>query len=137
VRKKDMTISDPISDFLTRLRNANQNNEEKVDVPASKICENMLKILKEEGYIRNYRRIDNRPRDILRVFLKYGPNKEKVINKIERISKSSVRKYIGKDKIPRVMGGLGISILTTSSGVMTGKEAKKRGIGGEIICRVM
>ena len=132
-----MSISDPIADFLTRLRNANQNTEEKVDVPASKMCENILKILKDEGYIRNYRRIDNRPQDILRVFLKYGPNREKVINKIERVSKTSIRKYAGKDNIPRVMGGLGISIISTSSGVMTGKEAKKRGIGGEIICRVM
>ena len=132
-----MSISDPISDFLTRVRNANQNCEEKVDVPAFRMCESILKILKDEGYIRNYRRIDNRPRDILRVFLKYGPNRIKVINKIERVSKSSIRKYAGKDNIPRVMGGLGISILTTSSGIMTGKEARKRGIGGEIICRVM
>ncbi len=131
-----MTLNDPIADMLTRIRNANTARHELVDVPRSKIKEELAKILKEEGFIRDYEFIKDNKQGVLRLYLKYGPDKERVITGIERVSRPGLRVYVGKDEIPRVLGGLGIAILSTSKGVMTDKKARREGIGGEVLCRV-
>ena len=131
-----MTLNDPIADMLTRIRNANTAGHELVDVPRSKIKEELAKILKEEGFIRDYEFIKDNKQGVLRIYLKYGPEKERVITGIERVSRPGLRVYVGKDEIPRVLGGLGIAILSTSKGVMTDKKARREGIGGEVLCRV-
>src|SRR6185295_15581154 len=117
-------MTDPIADMLTRVRNAVQAKHQKVDMPASRLKVEIARILKEEG------------KNFLTVFLKYGPKGEKVISNIERISRPGCRVYVSKTKIPRVLGGLGINIVTTSHGVMTGKQARKSGFGGELLCNV-
>lgn len=131
-----MVMTDPIADFLTRIRNANSVNHEKVEIPASKIKQTMAEILKEEGFIKDYEYIEDGKQGILRLYLKYGPNKQKVITGIKRISKPGLRVYAGKDELPRVLGGLGLAIISTSKGVMSDKEARKNGLGGEVICYV-
>jgi len=131
-----VTLNDPIADMLTRIRNANTARHELVDVPRSKIKEELAKILKEEGFIRDYEFIKDNKQGVLRLYLKYGPDKERVITGIERVSRPGLRVYVGKDEIPRVLGGLGIAILSTSKGVMTDKKARREGIGGEVLCRV-
>ncbi len=131
-----MKVTDPIADLLTRIRNANTARKEKVDVPASKMKQGIVDILKKEGYIRSYRIVDEKGHKVIRIFLKYGPKQEHIITRLERISKPSVRQYANKDNLPRVINGLGIAILSTSRGLMTDREARRQGVGGEIICTI-
>ncbi len=129
-------MTDPIADMLTRIRNSLQARHQKVDIPSSKLKVELARILKEEGYIGNYKRTENDGKPVLTVFLKYGPAGEQVITSVQRVSRPGYRVFVGKNDIPRVLGGLGINILSTSSGVMTGSEARKNGHGGEILCDV-
>jgi len=129
-------MTDPIADMLTRLRNAVQAKHAKVDMPSSRMKVEIARILKSEGYISNYKTGEDEGRNSLTVFLKYGPKGEKVITNIERVSRPGCRVYVGREEIPRVLGGLGINIVTTSHGLMTGREARKQGFGGEILCNV-
>ena len=131
-----MNITDPIADMLTRIRNANNTDKEKVDIPSSNIKDDIGKLLKEEGFINDFKLLESSPQNKLRIYLKYGENGEKVISGLKRISKPGLRVYVNKDEIPRVLGGLGIAVLSTSRGVITGKRARKEGIGGEVICYV-
>ncbi|MBM3786107.1 MAG: 30S ribosomal protein S8 [Acidobacteria bacterium] len=129
-------VSDPIADMLTRIRNAMQARHAKVDVPASKLKLEIARILKEEGYILNYKQGDEGSRRVIKIYLKYTPGNEPVINHLERASKPGRRMYLGSKQIPRVLGGMGINILTTPRGVMTGRTARREGIGGELLCTV-
>ncbi len=131
-----MSLTDPVSDFLTRIRNGIRARHQKVDVPASKLKLEIARILKEEGYISNFKATEEDGKKILRIYLKYGPNNEAAISKLERISKPGCRVYVGRTDIPRVLGGMGINILTTPRGVMTGRDARKAGVGGEVLCEV-
>ena len=128
--------TDPIADMLTRVRNALAARHPKVDVPASRLKAEIARILKEEGYISNFKATDEEGKKILRLYLKYGPNNEVVINNITRVSRPGCRVYVGHNEIRRVLGGLGINILTTPKGVMTGRQARKKGVGGEILCEI-
>jgi small subunit ribosomal protein S8 len=121
---------------LTRIRNAHNARHQKLDVPASKLKLEIARILKEEGYLSNYKVTDEEGKKTLRVYLKYGPNNEAAINCIERVSRPGCRVYVGRNEIARVLGGLGINILTTPKGVMTGRQARKEGVGGEVLCQV-
>ena len=127
--------SDPIADMLTRVRNAIGARHPKVDVPASKLKTEIARILKEEGYISNFKVQDEAGKLVLRVYLKYGGN-EAAIRDLARVSRPGCRVYVGRDEIKRVQGGLGISILTTPKGVMTGRQARREGVGGELLCEV-
>jgi small subunit ribosomal protein S8 len=129
---------DPISDMLTRLRNAIGARHTKVDIPASRLKIEIARILKEEGYITNYsiKTTEGSNARTLRIFLRYGPKGESVISHLERNSKPSRRTYVGAKEVPKVLGGLGISILSTSQGVMTGRQARRINIGGELLCSV-
>jgi small subunit ribosomal protein S8 len=127
-------MSDPIADMLTRIRNANSAYHEKVEMPASTMKAAVLDILKEEGFVKNYESVNEGK--TLKVTLKYGSNKEKVITGIKRISKPGLRVYASKEELPRVLGGLGIAVISTSQGVMTDKKARKLGLGGEVIAYV-
>ncbi len=131
-----MSLSDPIADMLTRIRNASRVGRQDVKIPASKICQGIANVLKEEGYISDFDRIDDEKQGILRVLLKYTPGGEPVITMISRASKPGCRVYKGKDELPRVMGGLGISIVSTSKGVMSDRKCRSENIGGELICTV-
>jgi small subunit ribosomal protein S8 len=131
-----MSLSDPIADMLTRIRNANVAMNEKVDIPASKISEDIIKILRNEGYIADYKFIENRKQGVLRVFLKYGPGRERVIIGLQRVSKPGRRVYRKADDIPRVIGGLGVSIVSTSKGLLTDRQSRESRVGGEVICKV-
>lgn len=131
-----MSMSDPIADMLTRIRNANMVRHEKVEVPASKIKKEIAEILKREGFIRDAEYIEDNKQGIIRIFLKYGPNNERVITGLKRISKPGLRVYTKASEIPRVLGGLGIAIISTSKGVMTDKQARQLKTGGEVICYV-
>ncbi|MCZ6676245.1 MAG: 30S ribosomal protein S8 [Candidatus Poribacteria bacterium] len=131
-----MSMTDPIADMLTRIRNANMVGHERVEIPASKLKIAMARTLHEEGFIRNYRWIDDRKQGILRIYLKYGENKEKVITGLKRISKPGRRVYAKVDQLPRVLGNLGIAVLSTSQGVKTASECRRTGIGGEVLCYV-
>jgi len=129
--------TDPIGDFLTRIRNAAAAKHQRVDVPASKLKSEIARILKEEGYISTYKMVDeNKTRKTLRVFLKYTPDRRSVITGLKRVSKPGGRRYVGADKIVQVVGGLGISIMTTPKGLMSGRSARKAKIGGEVLCEV-
>jgi small subunit ribosomal protein S8 len=123
--RKTMNLTDPVADFLTRIRNAHRARHQKLDVPTSKLKTEIARILKEEGYIANYKAAEEEGMKLLRVYLKYGPNNEAVIRDLKRISRPGCRVYIGKDEIKRVQGGLGISIMTTPKGVMTGRKLTK------------
>jgi len=129
-------MTDPVADFLTRVRNAISARHQKVDVPASHLKLEIARILKEEGYISNFKATEEDGHKVLRVYLKYTPANEAAITNLSRVSKPGCRVYVGRTEIPRVLGGLGINILTTPKGVMTGREAKKQGVGGEILCEV-
>ncbi len=136
-------MTDPIADMLTRIRNAVGARHPRVDLPASKLKVEIARILQDEGYIAGFKMVEepaHRPsktsRQLVRLFLKYGPGGEKVISGIERISRPGRRVYVGRDDVPSVLGGLGVSILTTSRGVMSGRSAHKAGVGGEILCNV-
>ena len=131
-----MVMTDPIADFLTRIRNANTAMKDTVEIPASKMKKALADILKQEGFIKDWEYIEDSKQGMIRVYLKYGENKQKVITGLKRISKPGLRVQVSKDDIPRVLNGLGIAIITTSKGVMTDKEARKAGVGGEIICYV-
>lgn len=132
-----MVMTDPIADMLTRIRNASAVNHEHVEVPASKMKLELARIFKEEGYIRDYKVIQGENKHpVIRIFLKYGPGKTRVISGIRRISKPGLRVYAKKDEIPRVLGGLGVAVLSTSKGVMSDRQARKLGVGGEVICYV-
>ncbi|MBQ2013951.1 MAG: 30S ribosomal protein S8 [Peptococcaceae bacterium] len=131
-----MVMTDPIADFLTRIRNANMVMHEKVEIPASKTKAALAEILKNEGFIKDYEQVEDGKQGIIRVYLKYGANREKVISGLKRISKPGLKVYCKKDEIPKVLGGLGIAIISTSKGIMTDKEARKLGLGGEVICYV-
>jgi small subunit ribosomal protein S8 len=129
-------VTDPIADMLTRVRNALSARHAKVDVPASNLKVEVARILKDEGFIGNYKVIGEGANRAIRIYLKYGPDEERIITKIERVSKPGCRVYVGRDDIPNVLGGLGVNILSTSRGVMTGRDARRLGIGGEILCRI-
>lgn len=131
-----MVMTDPIADMLTRIRNANSVYHEQVDIPASKVKEAVVRILKEEGFIKDYEFINDGKQGILRVYLKYGPNREKVITGIKRISKPGLRVYAKREELPRVLGGLGLAIISTSQGIMTDKAARRAGLGGEVLAYV-
>lgn len=131
-----MVMTDPIADLLTRIRNANIAYHETVDVPASKMKLSLVEILKAEGYIRDYVYIADNKQGVIRLQLKYGPNKERVFTGLKRISRPGLRVYARKDEVPRVLGGLGIAVLSTSRGLMTDKQARQAGVGGEVICYV-
>ena len=129
-------MTDPIADMLTRVRNALSAKHQKVDIPASNLKIEIARILKDEGFISNYKVIGEGAHRAIRVYLKYGANDERVISRIERVSKPGCRVYVGSDDIPSVLGGLGVNILSTSRGVMTGRSARRMGIGGEILCQI-
>ena len=131
-----MSVNDPISDMLTRIRNAGMARKAETTMPSTKILVAIAKILKEEGYIADYHVVEQRPQDKLVVSLRYGPDKRHTIREIKRVSKPGLRVYAGKDAIPRVRSGLGIAIVSTPQGVLTGYEARRRGIGGEVLCTV-
>jgi small subunit ribosomal protein S8 len=131
-----MTTSDPIADMLTRVRNALIARHQKVDVPASKLKAEIARILREEGYIMNFKIAEEGPARIIKIYLKYTPANQPAMSHIERISRPGCRVYVGSKEVPRVLGGLGINILTTPKGVMTGRTARKEGVGGEVLCQV-
>ena len=131
-----MTMTDPIADMLTRIRNANTVKHETVDVPASNIKKELSRILLEEGFIRGYDVIEDGKQGIIRIQLKYGQTGERVISGLKRISKPGMRVYADKHEVPRVLNGLGISIISTSKGILTDKQARRENVGGEVICYV-
>lgn len=131
-----MVMTDPIADMLTRLRNANSVCHEKVEIPGSRIKQAIASILKEEGFIKDFDFVSDNKQGVLRLSLKYGPNREKVITGIKRISKPGLRVYAKSEQLPRALGGLGIAIVSTSKGVMSDKQARKNGLGGEVIAYV-
>ena len=131
-----MTTSDPIADMLTRIRNAQMAKHPKVDVPSSKLKMEIARILKDEGFITNFKTADDGAKKSIRIYLKYTPGNVPVISRIERVSRPGCRVYVGRTEIPRVLGGLGINILTTPKGVMTGRQARKEGVGGEVLCEI-
>ena len=131
-----MHITDPIADMLTRIRNANNAKHDTVDVPASNMKKAIAQILLEEGYIKNFQLIDDGTQGVIRITLKYGAGKEKVISGLRRVSKPGLRVYAGADELPKVLRGLGIAIVSTSKGVMTDKAARKAHVGGEVLAFV-
>ena len=130
-----MNITDPIADMLTRIRNANAQRHETVDVPSSKLKKSIAEILLDEGYIKSFEEIEDNSQGIIRITLKYV-NKQKVISGLKRISKPGLRVYANKEELPRVLGGLGIALISTSKGIMTDKKARQEGIGGEVLAFV-
>ena len=131
-----MSMTDPIADMLTRIRNANVVRRRQVDVPGSRLKRAIAQILREEGYLENVQWLEEGGRPILRLTLKYGPDRRRVITGLRRVSKPGRRVYVGKDELPRVMGGLGVAILSTSRGLMTDRRARREGVGGEVLCYV-
>ncbi|MGF6376819.1 small subunit ribosomal protein S8 [Clostridiales Family XIII bacterium PM5-7] len=131
-----MTMTDPIADMLTRIRNANTVGHETVDIPASKIKKSIAEILVAEGYINGFDVIEDNKQGTIKVQMKYGANKEKVITGIKKISKPGLKVYAKADEVPKVLGGLGIAIVSTSKGVISDKQARQLGVGGEVICYV-
>ncbi len=132
-----MTISDPVADMLTRIRNAVLVRHDSVEMPSSKIKVAIAKILKEEGFINDYEMIKGKTHQIIKIHLKYDENSEPMIASLERVSKPGLRVYVGQNEIPRVAGGMGVAIISTSQGVMTGQTAWRQGIGGELLCYVI
>lgn len=131
-----MVMTDPIADFLTRIRNANTVHHEKVEIPASKVKKAMAEILKSEGFIKDFEYIEDSKQGVIRVYLKYGVERAKVISGMKRISKPGLRVYAKKDEVPRVLGGLGIALISTPKGMMTDKQARQQGLGGEVVAYV-
>ena len=131
-----MVMTDPIADLLTRIRNANLVHHDKVEIPASKIKRAIVQILKDEGFVKDFDVLADGKQGILRVSLKYGPERDRVITGIKRISKPGLRVYAKKDQLPKVLGGLGVAIISTSQGIMSDKQARKTGLGGEVIAFV-
>ncbi|MCS7236161.1 MAG: 30S ribosomal protein S8 [Armatimonadota bacterium] len=130
------TVTDPIADMLTRIRNANAAGHDEVRVPASKLKAEIARILKEEGFIQDWTWIQDSPQGTLRIVLKYGPKRERVLRGIRRVSKPGLRVYVRRPEIPRVRGGLGVAILSTSRGILTDRQARRLGVGGEVLCYV-
>ena|ERR1035441_3557054 len=132
-----MSMTDPIADMLTRIRNANHTFKDKVDIPFSKLKLEIARILSEEGFIKNYKVIEDKGRpSLIRVSMKYSDKRERVISNISRVSRSGRRVYSGKARVPKVIGGLGIAILSTSKGILTDQQARQQGVGGEVLCTV-
>ncbi|MBO9600526.1 MAG: 30S ribosomal protein S8 [Cohnella sp.] len=131
-----MVMSDPIADMLTRIRNANLVRHESVELPASTVKKQIAEILKREGFIRDAEYVEDNKQGLIRIFLKYGPNNERVITGLKRISKPGLRVYTKSNEVPRVLGGLGIAIISTSKGIVTDKEARQGKAGGEVLCYV-
>jgi len=131
-----MTMSDPIADFLTRVRNATDAHHRTVEIPASNLKTSLTDILKEEGFVKNYEIIQNEYNGILKIYLKYGANDEKVITGLKRISKPGLRVYVKADEVPKVLNGLGIALISTSEGVLTDKQARAKRLGGEVLAYV-
>lgn len=131
-----MVMTDPIADYLTRIRNANMAKHDSVEIPASNIKKSISEILKREGFIRDYKVADDNKQGVIKVFLKYGPNGERVISGLKRISKPGLRNYVGAEDLPKVLNGLGIAIVSTSAGVITDKEARQKNVGGEVIAYI-
>lgn len=131
-----MVLTDPIADFLTRIRNANMAKHDSVEIPASNINKSLAEILKQEGFIKDYEVTEDGKQGVIKVFLKYGPNGERVISGLKRISKPGLRNYVSADNLPKVLNGLGIAIVSTSAGILTDKEAREKHIGGEVIAYV-
>ncbi len=131
-----MLTTDPVADMLTRIRNANIAFHERVDIPASRLKKEIANVLKAEGFVKNVEIVPGTPRETIRITLKYGANRERVINGLQRISKPGLRLYSPKSEIPKCMGGLGLVIVSTSRGVMSGKQAKRVGVGGEVMAFV-
>ncbi|MFC0469732.1 30S ribosomal protein S8 [Halalkalibacter kiskunsagensis] len=131
-----MVMTDPIADMLTRIRNANTVHHEKLELPASKVKKEVAEILKREGFIRDYEYIEDNKQGVIRIFLKYGATNERVITGLKRISKPGLRVYAKAGELPRVLGGLGIALVSTSKGVMTDKDARQQQIGGEVLAYV-
>ena len=131
-----MAMTDPVADMLTRIRNANTAGHADVEIPASKIKKNIAEILLKEGYIKGFEVVEAEPQSIIKIQMKYGPDKKRVISGIKRISKPGLKVYAKKDEVPKVLGGLGIAIISTSSGLITDKQARELGVGGEVICMV-
>ena len=131
-----MTVTDPVADLLTRVRNASTANHDAVEVPASRLNVEILRILRGEGFIKEYELLRDRKFPTAKIALKYGPKQEKVLSNLRRISKPGLRVYAKRDKVPRVLRGLGVAIISTSRGVMTDREARKLGVGGEVLCYV-
>ena len=131
-----MSMTDPVSDMLTRIRNACKAKHKKVDIPASNLKKDIARILTEQKFINNFAFIDDAKQGIIRLYLKYDNNELSIIRGIRKISKPGLRKYVGRDEIPKVLNGLGIAILSTSRGILTDKESKNLGVGGEVLCYV-
>lgn len=131
-----MSLSDPIADMLTRIRNASNVGRQEVSIKANKVCQGVAQVLKEEGYIIDYDRIGDGKQGLIRIVLKYTPDGDPVINTIQRVSKPGCRIYNGKENLPRVMGGLGVAIVSTSKGVMSDRKCRQENVGGELICTV-
>jgi small subunit ribosomal protein S8 len=131
-----MTMTDPVSDYLTRIRNACSARHETVDIPSSKLKLEMTRILKEEGYISSYQLVQDNKQGTIRIQLRYAAGRNPVISSLDRISRPGCRVYTRKSEIPAVLGGLGISILSTSQGILTGKQAEEKGLGGEVLCTI-
>ena len=131
-----MSVTDPISDMLTIVRNGSRAKKEKVDVKNSGLSREILNIFKKEGYIKNFKTIDDKKQGVIRVYLKYEEDKAPLITQVKRISKPGLRVYANKENVPRVLNGLGTAVISTSRGVLTGKEAKKENVGGEVVCYI-
>ena len=131
-----MVMTDPIADYLTRIRNANMAKHDSVEIPASNIKKSISEILKREGFIRDYEVADDNKQGVIKVFLKYGPNGERVISGLKRIYKPGLRNYVSAEDLPKVLNGLGIAIVSTSAGVITDKEARQKNVGGEVVAYV-
>lgn len=131
-----MAMTDPVADLLTRIRNANQMLFEKLEVPHSRFKEEIVKVLRDEGYIKDYRILKDQGRSVLKIAMKYGERERRVISAIQRVSRPSRRVYVGCEEIPRVQGGMGVAILSTPRGVMTDRQARAAGVGGEVVCFV-
>jgi small subunit ribosomal protein S8 len=131
-----MTMTDPVSDFLTRIRNATNAKHETVDVPSSRLKLEMARILKEEGYISGYSLVQDNRQGVIRIQLRYAAGRKPAIASLERVSRPGCRVYAAKSEIPSVLGGLGICILSTSQGILTGKQAQEKGLGGEVLCTI-
>src|ERR1700676_5196941 len=134
--KQTMRLTDPVADMLTRVRNALQARHQKVDVPASRLKVEIARILKEEGFISNFKATEEEGHKVVRIYLKYDTNNDAAISNVSRISRPGCRVYVRRTEIPRVLGRVGINILTTPRGVMTGRQARKQGVGGEVLCEV-
>ena len=131
-----MGMTDPVADMLTRIRNACKAGHRKVDIPSSRMKREIARILKERGFIHNSAYVEDSKQGYLRLYLKYGRDEERAIQGLEKVSRPGLRRYVGREDVPRVLRGLGVAILTTSKGVLTGEEARRAGVGGEVICNI-